>query len=168
MSELKKLLPGEKYTTVSGEKIIVSPIPFGKTIDYVDAISAIMQRITGSGLNVATLLNKDSSIDTVAIFKVAFEEVVNLMSLVLGKPKEWFTESIDFSDGCALLEIIIRQNVDNERAKKNLKALTGRFSSLLQIPFKSSLAQAIAGQKSKDIQPERSNSLQKAPSSSEK
>lgn len=165
MNELKKLLPGEKYITVSGEEIVVTPIPFAKTIDYVDAISELVRRITGSGVNVDKLLDKtSSSLDIVLLFKVAFEEVINLMALVLDKPKEWFTESIDFADGCALLKIIIEQNVDNDRAKKNLKALIAQLSSLLQMPSKPSLAPDIPGPKSKDIQKDKSDSSPKASS----
>ncbi len=168
MSELKKLLPGEKYTTISGEEIVVYPIPFAKTLDYIDAIAALVNKITSSGIKVGKLLEKDTTaINVTVLFKLAFEEVIILMSLVLAKPKEWFTESIDFADGCALLDIIIKQNIDNERAKKNLKALMGRFRSLLQTPSKRSSAQDTRGPKSEDIQETRSDSSQKASSSSE-
>jgi len=166
MEELRKLLPGEKYFTVTGEEISVNPIPFGKTIEYVDALSALIQKVVASGLDIEKIFNKESGIIVASLFKVAFKEIINLMSIVLEKPKEWFTESIDFSDGCALLEIIIRQNIDNDRAKKNLKSFMGRLRSLLQIPSRSSSAPGIDGQKSKDTQENKSDSSQKVSSSS--
>jgi len=166
-NELKLLLPGEEYVTACGEKLSIRPVPFGKTIQYIDAISAIISKIVSSGINPEKLMSNDlSGINVALIMKTAFEETIGLMALLLDRPVEWFQQKIDFADGCALLEIIIRQNIDNERAKKNLKTLSLRFSSLFQIPSRSSSAPGIDGKTSKDTQKTKSDSSQKASSDS--
>lgn len=159
MDELKTLLPGEPFTLSNGETIIVSPVPFGKLRMFSDAVAKLFQKLSETGLKI------DSIEDWRVIFDVAFEETLNIMSLVLDRPRQWF-DTIDLADGLGLLSIIIEQNF-NERAKKNLKRILERVSGLLQIQSRPSSPQGTGGQTSSDTQQNKSDASQKASSSSE-
>lgn len=140
--EIKKLLPGEEYTTLSGEKLTISPVPFGKMRIYQDAINKLFQAAMSGGVTL-----EGESMDYAGMLSAAFEEVMALLGLILDRPRDWFDSAIDFADGCALLEIVVRQNFDNDRAKKNLSSLLQRANSLLQTLSPSSSAKATASQK---------------------
>lgn len=142
--EIKTLLPGEQYTTLSGETVTIAPVPFGKMRIYQDAINKLFKTAMDGGMNAEQF---SEQIDYARLMVAAFDEVVALLGLIMDKPRDWFDNSIDFADGIALLEIVIRQNFDNERAKKNLSSLIQRGNSLLQTLSPSSSAKATAGQK---------------------
>lgn len=159
MDDLKTLLPGEQYTLSNGETVIVSPVPFGKLRMFSDAVAKLFQKLSETGLKI------DSIDDWKVIFDVAFEEILNIMSIVLDRPREWF-DTIDLADGLGLLDIIIEQNF-NDRAKKNLKRFLGRISGILQTQSRPSSQQVTGGQTSSDTQQSRSGHSQKVSSNSE-
>lgn len=141
MDELKTLLPGENYTLASGEQVVIKPVPFGQLRIFSEAIASLVMKVSESGL-------KLKKIDEWKIlFDVAFDETLNIMGLVIEKPREWFDE-ISINDGIGILSIIIDQNVKDE-AKKNILRIVERFSSPQQISSKSLSRPGIAGKKSK-------------------
>lgn len=144
MDELKTLLPGKSFTLTTGETIIVSPVPFGKLRIFSEAVAALLKRLSESGMKI------ESIDDWRVIFDIAFEEAIKIMSLVLGKPREWF-DSISLADGLGIINIIIEQNF-NENTKKNLKGLVEKLNSLLQTQSRPSSPQATPGEKSSVIQ----------------
>lgn len=143
-TELSKLLPGEGYTTTSGEKVLICPVPFGKLRLFSSAVAGLLARLQQSGFQLAEID------DYRRLFDIAFEEVLGIMMLVLDKPREWF-DGIDIGDGLAMLDIMISQNF-NERSKKNLAAFMEKIKALWQTPSRSSSAADIDGQTSSDTQ----------------
>ena len=115
--ELKKIFPEELYILESGEKVTVSPISFRKLRVFGEAIASLAGKMQQSGF--------DGSFENPAVIgrliAVAFDEIIGVMSLVLGKDDEWF-DRISIADGIGLGTLIVRQNF-NEDAKKNLTAL---------------------------------------------
>lgn len=139
--ELKTLLPGETYTLKTGERVIVQPVPFGKLRVFSGAIASLLSRLSETGTSL-----KDIK-DWRNLFDVAFEEIIGIMGLVLDKKREWF-DTIALSDGIGLLELVIKQNID-EGTKKNISALTERVSTLLRTSSNSSSSRGTVGKKSR-------------------
>jgi hypothetical protein len=121
--ELKTLLPVEIVTLSDGTGVDVSPVPFGKLMIFTDSVASLLKKLKTKGIELKTI--DDWSI----LFKVAFEEVVAIMGLVLDKDRAWFN-TISSVDGLALLDKIFEQNL-NEDAKKKIGNLTNRVRSLL-------------------------------------
>lgn len=129
-SELKDLLPGDDYKLLTGATLIVKPVPFGKQRLFSTAISRLMQRLQEQGLKLETIKDWNE------VFDIAFEEVVDIMVLVLGKPRDWF-DTITMADGYGLLALIVEQNFSDD-TKKNIQKLITRVTGLLQTPSSSS------------------------------
>lgn len=141
--EMKILFPEEVYKLESGEQVFVRPVPFGKLKVFSEAVASLTLKLSGLGLDIK---NVD---DWKVLFDVAFEETLNVMGIVLEKPREWF-DMITISDGIGLLAIIVEQNL-NEGAKKNIHTLIEKVTLLLQTSSSSSSAPGTAGRESKVI-----------------
>ena len=141
--EIKNLLPGKRLTLSTREKIEIKPVPFGKLPEFTESVAKLFSKINATGMKI------DSIEDWKVLFETAAEETIQLMGFVIEKPRPWFN-GIDIADGLEILDTIIEQNL-NERAKKNLKALLARWSSLLPTQSKPSLQQDIPGATSEDI-----------------
>lgn len=126
--ELEILLPEETLKLSSGELLTISKVPFGKLRLFSDAVGNLLKKIQESGISTDTL-------DYQKIFDIAFEEVINIMMLILNKDRKWF-DTISIEDGLAILNVIVRQNF-SENAKKNLALLLKQMKSLLQTQSKS-------------------------------
>lgn len=122
--ELKRIFPQEIYKLEFGEEVSVSPVPFGKLARFGEALAAVVQKLTLSGVNLEKLTVEDVG----RVFGVAFEEIIAIMGLVLDKDKEWFNQ-ITMADGLGLLALIVKQNF-NEETKKKLAALLQRIPSI--------------------------------------
>jgi len=120
--ELKKLFPGVTYKLEDGSEVAVSPIPFGKLTVFSEAVTTIISKLQQEGL---TEINTTDEISLA--FKVAFEEVLQLMMMVLKKDREWF-DTISTPDGLGLATIIVEQNF-GEKTKKNAQALLEKFKA---------------------------------------
>ena len=120
--ELKKLFPGVSYELEDGSEVTVSPIPFGKLTVFSGAVTSIISKLQQEGL---TEINNTDEI--ARAFEVAFEEVVQLMVLVLNKEREWF-DTISTPDGLGLANIIVEQNF-GEKTKKNAQTLMEKFKA---------------------------------------
>ena len=139
--ELKDLLPGEDYSLEASQVLRVKAIGFGKLPRFSDAVSNLFKKVQATDLGDLSNMG--------AVFKVAFEEVVQVMMLVLNKDREWF-DGISVADGIGLAEIIVRQNI-TEKTKKNLAALVSKGGSLLRTQSKPLSAPATDGKTSSDI-----------------
>lgn len=120
--ELKKLFPGVSYKLEDGSEVTVSPIPFGKLTVFSGAVTSIISKLQLEGL---TEINTADEITRA--FEVAFEEVVQLMMLVLNRDREWF-DTISTPDGLGLANIIVEQNF-GEKTKKNALMLMEKFKA---------------------------------------
>lgn len=120
MSELKKVYPGIEKTLGNGEKVTVSPVPFGKLMVFGETIASLLQKLGTLGF---TVTNKGdwSSLDVGMVFTTAVEEIIELMKLVLNKERGWF-DKISTEDGLMLFNVILEQNL-NEGTKKNIQAI---------------------------------------------
>ena len=122
--ELKRIFPGEDYTLQNGEVVRVSPVPFGKLLAFGEALASLFTKIQGTNFtdpdNGTEILGK--------VFQEAFDEIIALMGLVLGKEREWF-DFITVEDGIGLLTLILKQNF-NESTKKKLDQLLPRMQSI--------------------------------------
>lgn len=141
--EMRSLLPGKRLTLSTKEKIEIKPVPFGKLPEFTESVATLFSKINATGLKIDTIQ------DWQVLFEVAAEETIQLMGFVIEKPRPWFN-GIDIADGLEILDTIIEQNL-NERAKKNLKALLARWSSLLPTQSKPLLPPDTPGAKSEDI-----------------
>lgn len=136
--ELSKLLPGESYTLSDGREISISPVPFGKLRLYTEKLISLSSRVASvEGLD----LNDPASLTL--LFDFAFDEIVSLMGLILGKDREWF-DTIKLGDGVGILMVMVRQNFD-ETTKKNVLALVERIKGASQTSSKPSSEEVIAG-----------------------
>jgi hypothetical protein len=156
--EMKTLLPGRNITLSNGEEVWVAPVPFGKSLMFADAVTALFEKLGDKGLKLENLN------DWKTLFKVAFEETLGIMGLVLDKPREFF-DGIDLADGLELLDVIIEQNY-SERAKKNIRSLLDRLGSQLPTQSRFSSAQAIASKILKSTPQGKSSSSPEASQSS--
>lgn len=118
--ELKRIYPAQTYVLESGEKVSVSPVPFGKLTAFGEAVSSLMVKVAAIMQESATE-GDWSSIDVGAIFTSAVEEVIELMMMVLSKDREWF-DTITTADGLGLFNMILEQNM-SEGTKKNIHAI---------------------------------------------
>jgi hypothetical protein len=155
--ELKKLLPGESYPLPNGETVMIRPVPFGKLRVFSEAVASFFEKLQGRGQDKGQdkVLKLESVQDYKTLFDTAAEEVLGIMALVLDKPREWF-DTIDIPDGLGILAVIVEQNL-NERAKKNLQLLLGKFSSLSQTASRPSSSTDTPLKKSKAIPSSRSD-----------
>ena len=157
-NEMKTLLPGETITLLSGERVVIRPVPFGKLPEFFDDIDVLVKKFMGKGdINLILSLITDAK----SLLTGAFEEVVRIAGKVINKKRAWWN-TIDIADGIAIVNVILKQNIDNERAKKNLKELIMRGTSLLQTQSKPSSALDIAGKISSDTHPDKSGPSQQA------
>jgi hypothetical protein len=151
-NEIKTLLPGENITLLSGERVVIRPVPFGKLPEFFEDIDALVRKFLGKGnINLIT--------DAKFLLQVAFEEVIRIAGKIIGKRRAWWN-TIDIADGIAIVNVILRQNIDNERAKKNLTELIARGTSLLPTQYKPLSAEAIASEILKDTHPDKSGPSQ--------
>lgn len=137
--ELNILFAGEEYFLENGSAITVSPVPFGKLKLFTKAVNSLLTKISESGGSLENI----SSMNMGDFFTFAVDEIIELMGLILEKPREWF-DQISMSDGVGILEIIIRQNL-TESLKKNLLAIISQVSSLLPNQSPTSSDQATPG-----------------------
>lgn len=153
--EIRELLPGETVTLLNGVQVVIRPVPFGKLPDFFEDIAALLKKF----LEKSTI---DLLTDGEALMATAFEEIVRIAGKIIGKRRPWFN-TIDIADGIAIVNVIIAQNIDNARTKKNLAELLQRGRSLLPTSSSSSLAEDIASKiLSGAIQPDKSDSLPEA------
>jgi hypothetical protein len=145
--DLKKL-QGEIVTLSTGEKLTIKPIGFGKLSIFNDATASLITKIQGTGFKLSTI--KDWQI----LFDIAFEETIAIMALVIDKKRKFF-DDISIADGLGILAKIIEQNF-NDDAKKNLKIIVAKFSSLLPTAFKFSSAPDIVARPLTDIASKKS------------
>jgi hypothetical protein len=155
--EMKTLFPGRTVTLGSGDTVEVRPVAFGKLNRFSEALASLFQKLQENGLKL------ESIDDWKIVFDIAFEETLNILGLLLDKPREWF-DSIDLADGLEILDVIVEQNF-GERAKKNIRRILDRLSSLSQMPSRPLSAQDIAGRIFNDTQPDKSISSSGASSS---
>ncbi|NOZ68027.1 MAG: hypothetical protein GXP46_01960 [Deferribacteres bacterium] len=139
--ELKVLLPDEMYILETGEQVTVRPVPFGKLNIFSEAVASLMLKISDLGLELRDIKNWKT------LFDVAFEEMLNIMGLVLEKPREWF-DTISINDGIGLLAIIVEQNF-REETKKNILKVVEKLSSTWQTSSRYSSRQDTAGKRSR-------------------
>ena len=125
--ELKRIFPQEIYRLERGEEISVSPVPFGKLARFGEALGSVISKLMLSGMDMEKLEVKEMG----RLFGSAFEEIVEIMALVLGKDREWFNE-ITLGDGLGLATIIVKQNF-NEDAKKKLTDFLQRIPSSIDL-----------------------------------
>jgi hypothetical protein len=127
MEELKRIHPEVVYTLETGEQVTVSPIGFRKLGRFGQAVISIFGKLREAGVDVSKLELTDQSTIALAL-SLAFDEVVDLMAVILGKDMDWF-EKLSPVDGALILEIMIKQNW-NENTKKKLTDLLGRIQSV--------------------------------------
>lgn len=112
MDELKVLLPGEIYNIASGEQVIIRPIPFGNLWIFYESFAVLMQKREEAGIKLEDISEWKT------FFEVFREEISDLISLTIHKPREWIN-SIGFDDRLNIFIIIIRQNFrERERPSK--------------------------------------------------
>ena len=151
-SELKDLLPGETITLLNGGQVTIRPVPFGKLPDFFEDIGAVVKKIFEKKGTLSLLT------DSQALLSTAFEEVVRIAGKIIHKKRSWF-DTIDIADGLTIVNVIIEQNLDNPRVKKNLTELKDRMTSLLRTPSSSLSAKDIASMiLDGSIQPDKSDS----------
>lgn len=148
--DIKKLLPGRRITLSTKERVEIRPVPFGKLPAFTESVAELFSKISATGLKLEEIE------DWKVVLEVAAEETIGIMAFVIGKPREWFDE-IDIADGLEILNIIIEQNL-NDRAKKNLKTLLEKWSSLLPTRSRPSSPQATPGATSADTASTKSES----------
>lgn len=131
--ETKIILPEEIFELSTGEKVTISPLSFADLILHSDLVVSLISKIE----ELKDLL-KDADDKTAlkVMFRGAAEEVLELMTIVLGKPREWFS-TIKYSDGLGIFAVIYEQNAD-ELSKKNLTRLLGSMFSQSRISSSSS------------------------------
>lgn len=148
--ETKDLLPGETYNLLNGGRVVIRPVPFGRIPDFFDDIEALLKKfIEKSKIELLT--------DAGILLKVAFEETLKIAGRIINKKRAWFN-TIDIADGIAIVNIILKQNIDNDRSKKNLRELLERAGSLLRTSSKPSSAPATDLKTSKDTHQGKSDS----------
>lgn len=125
MAKLKELLPGELYTLSNREQVLIKPVPFGRLSLFSEAVASLIGKLMEGGIKLEGIE------DWKILFDTAFEETLNIMALVLDKPREWF-DTISISDGLGILNIVIEQNFSDD-IKKNLKTLIGKASLILKM-----------------------------------
>jgi len=155
--DIKNLLPEETLDLSTGERLVIHPVPFGKIPEFFGDVGALVRKFLTGG-NPALLANAEELLTT------AFEETVRIAGRIIKKKRAWFN-TIDIADGIAIVNVVLRQNIDNDRAKKNLAELAGRVKALLpsQTPFSLSSAQDIASKiLSGDTAPDKSGPSAKA------
>jgi hypothetical protein len=155
--EMKTLFPGRTVTLGSGDTVEIRPVAFGKLNRFSEALASLFQKLQATGLKL------ESIGDWKVVFEVAFEETLGILGLLLDRPREWF-DRIDLADGMEILDVVIEQNF-NDRAKKNLRKIVDRLSSLPQMRSKPLSAQDIAGKIFEDTQSGKSTSSSGASSS---
>lgn len=141
--EIRTLLPGETYKLSDGREISISPVPFGKIRRYTEKLVSLSSRMASiEGLDL------DDPASLVILFDFAFEEVVDVMALILDKEREWF-DTIAVGDGVGIMLVMIQQNF-NESTKKNVLALVEMIKLASQTSSKPSSGGVIVGGRSKD------------------
>jgi len=164
MDDELKVLLGETYTTGSGEIITLGKVPFGKLHIFSSAVASLLEKVDKLRFSVLGLSNDKNDKQIVALLlESAFEEMVQIMGLLLNKPREWF-DSLDPSDGIEIAYKLYLKNLD-DRAKKNLAALLKTAISQLQTLSKASSQQATPGMTSEDTTLTRSGLSPEASSS---
>lgn len=140
--ELRTLLPGETYRLSDGREISISPVPFGKIRRFTEKLVSLSSRMASiEGLDM------DDPASLVVLFDFAFDEVVEVMALILDKEREWF-DTISVGDGVGIMLVMIQQNF-NEGTKKNVVALVEKLKSASQTSSKPSSEGVIVGGRSK-------------------
>jgi len=128
--ETKIMFPDEKIKLSTGETIRIKPLSFADLILNAELVATVM-------LKVAELKEKFDGADKAQALKIFFREAagdaLDIMAVVTGKPREWFS-TIRYDEGLAIFAIICEQNID-ESAKKNLKR-AGALITPSQIPSK--------------------------------
>jgi hypothetical protein len=152
-NEIKGLLPGENITLLSGERVVIRPVPFGKLPEFFEDVDSLVKKFPKGKINLIT--------DAQSLLSLAFEEVIRIAGKVIGKRRAWWN-TIDIADGIAIVNVVLKQNIDNERAKKNLMELITRATSLLPTQSRSLSAEAIALETLKGIPPDKSGPSQPA------
>lgn len=123
MDELKILLPAEEVILSTGERVTVSPVPFGRLAAFEGAKALMMMKLQGMSFDMADGGNFKKFLETAA------EEVMAVMMVALERERVWFDQILP-QDGFALWAVIAQQNF-TEDSKKNLPALMEAITSLL-------------------------------------
>lgn len=105
---LRILLPGERYILASGEWVIVRPVPFGKLWIFYESFASLMQRKEEAGIGLEDIPEWKT------FFEVFREEITDLMSLPIHKPREYIN-SIGFDDRLNIFITIIEQNFKEKK-----------------------------------------------------
>jgi len=113
---MSRLIPGEAYRLrkIDGEEEVlwVKPVPFGKLRLFSSALLSLTNKVQEAGIS-----DIREPASWPVIFDLAFEEVLDVMSMVLEKDKDWF-DTILPASGVELIGIIINQNLTEDLKKK--------------------------------------------------
>lgn len=155
VAEHSAILPGEPQAVVAqGETFTVSPYKFpqyGKAFKSISRILAVLnlqERFTdmaktimaeqGEDAEISTgeLLNGLLDFETIArVLDEATEEIINLIALAIGKPRDWF-DSLDADEGLELTGAVLGVNLSFfiQRIAPTIQSAAKRVTAGLSLP----------------------------------
>lgn len=122
MDDVKDLYPEVDVPLSTRPTVSVSPVGFRKLGKFGEALIAVVTKLEAKGIDTNKLVNGGLAEFSI-VLTVAFDEVVNLMAIVLDKELAWF-DKLPPADGVTLLQVIYKQNW-NDANKKKVQEIMG-------------------------------------------
>lgn len=131
MEELEKVIPIEAERTINGEKILITNFKFGVII-RANKLFRDLQGVIRDAIRVRPPEEGGTTIDALSLLESGGEDILTLMGLAIGKPREWF-DTVDPDDGVLLLADIVGVNADflSRRMLPALKTALGGMGKAL-------------------------------------
>lgn len=142
--QLRVLFPARDIE-VGGEKFLLRPFPFGKLPKVIGYLGDMMHLITNIPDELISAIEGDVTdgqwkynSDLIGYFTTIIElggdNILNMMALAVGKPREW-VEELDPDDGLLLLMDVFEVNYDffKRRFAPAFQQLTGRARSISEM-----------------------------------
>ena len=152
--QLRVLFPARDIE-VAGERMTLRPFPFGKLPKVIGYLGDMMHLITNIPEElIAVMEGEDAENDWkvnpeligyfTTVIEIGGENILNMMALAVGKPREWVDE-LDPDEGLLLLMDVFEVNYDffKQRFAPAFKKITGRARSISEM-----LKSPTAGEKS--------------------
>lgn len=111
MSEIQTLFPGKEITLTSGEVIKIKPFTFGqlpKALKIGQKLGAMLAELYSQG-KFEDQANVSSNL--MIIIGEGGEDLLDLIGLGIGKPREWF-DNLQGDDGITLTIAFLEVNID--------------------------------------------------------
>ncbi|MBF0555040.1 MAG: hypothetical protein HQK96_10880 [Nitrospirae bacterium] len=120
---MKTMFPEVEYALSTGEKVVISPVKFGKLNKFNAVLPRLLSKLNLSGA-------ADVKLNLSDLISAAHEEITTVMTIILNVDIGWI-DNLSIEDAAGILDIIIQQNITG-RFKKNMTALMRTIIAQMQ------------------------------------